>query len=144
MPRPAIAKKLRRFVIQRAHGCCEYCLLHQDDAPDSHQIDHIIALRHKGSTKRHNLACACADCNRQKGTDFGTIDPRTGAVIFLFNPRRQKWPDHFRLDGARIIGLTPAGQATIELLRLNDDRRLLERELLIAAGCYPRPADGKN
>jgi hypothetical protein len=138
MPRPSIAKTLRRFVIQRAQGRCEYCLLHQDDAPDSHQVDHIIALRHKGQTKRHNLACACAECNRRKGTDFGTIDPATGAVIFLFNPRRQKWEDHFRLDGARIIGLTPTGQATVELLRMNDDDRLLERELLIAAGRYPR------
>lgn len=136
MPRPSIAKTLRRFVIQRAQCHCEYCLLHQDDAPDSHHIGHIIALRHQGGTKRNNLACA--ECNRHKGTDFGTIDPITGAVIFLFNPRRQKWTDHFRLDGARIIGLTPTGQVTVELLRLNDDDRLLERELLIAAGRYSR------
>lgn len=133
MPRPSISKTLRRFVIQRANSSCEYCLLHQEDSPDTHQIDHIIALRHKGKTRRDNLACACAECNRNKGTDFGTIDPATGVVILLFNPRKQKWQDHFRLEGTLLIGLTPTGRATIELLHLNDDQRLLERETLIAA-----------
>lgn len=137
MPRPSISKSLRRFVRQRAQNRCEYCLLHQDDSPDTHQIDHIIAVRHKGRTRRDNLACACAECNRNKGTDFGTIDSVTGAVIFLFNPRQQNWDDHFRLEGARIVGLSPTGIATIELLHLNADHRLLEREILIAANRYP-------
>lgn len=39
------------------------------------------------------------------------------------------------------MGLTPTGKATIELLHLNDDHRLLEREMLIAAGRYPRSAN---
>lgn len=137
MPRPKISARLRHLVLTRAHQCCEYCLLHQDDSPDTHQIDHIIALRHKGRTHRNNLACACAECNRNKGTDFGTIDPDTREVIFLFNPRTQRWRDHFALEGARIIGLTPTGQATIDLLYLNSDVRLLEREMLIAEGHYP-------
>ena len=137
MPRPSISKTLRRFVIQRAQDCCEYCLLHQDDSPDTHQLDHLIAVRHKGKTNRENLACACTECNRNKGTDFGTIEQNTGQVIFLFNPRQQNWKDHFRFEGARIVGLTPTGNATIELLHLNDDHRLLEREMLIAADRYP-------
>lgn len=137
MPRPSISKSLRRFVLQTAQHCCEYCLLHQDDSPDTHQIDHVIAIRHKGKTRRENLACACAECNRNKGADFGTIDHVTGSVIFLFNPRRHKWADHFRLEGALIVGLTPTGNVTIELLHLNADHRLLEREMLIAADRYP-------
>lgn len=144
MPRPSISKPLRRFVIQRAHSRCEYCLLHQDDSPDTHQVDHIIAYRHKGKTRRDNLACACAECNRNKGTDFGTLDLTTGEVIFLFNPRQQKWKDHFQLAGPQIIGLTPTGKATIELLHLNDDHRLLEREMLMTAGRYPRTNDRNN
>lgn len=138
MPRPPISKPLRQFIAQRAKGRCEYCLLHQEDSTETHQIDHIIALRHKGKTRRDNLAYACAECNRNKGTDFGTVELRTGQVVFLFNPRQQNWNDHFRLAGARIVGLTATGKATIELLHLNDDHRLLEREMLIAANCYPR------
>ena len=40
--------------------------------------------------------------------------------------------------GGRIVGLTPTGLATIALLHLNDEDRLLEREVLIAEGRYPR------
>ena len=100
-------------------------------------IDHIIAVRHKGKANRENLAYACTECNRNKGADFGTIDHITGEVIFLFNPRQQNWKDHFRFEGARIVGVTPTGNATIELLHLNADHRLLEREMLIAADRYP-------
>jgi len=41
---------LRRVVIERAKGKCEYCLVHQDDTPFTHPIDHIIAIRHGGQT----------------------------------------------------------------------------------------------
>lgn len=138
MPRVYVPIWLRHLVVERANACCEYCLIHQDDAPDTHQMDHIIAFRHGGLTVSENLACACAICNHFKGTDFATIDPSSGAVMMLFNPRTQRWRDHFALNGARIIGLTPTGQATIELLHLNDDARLLERELLMADNRYPR------
>ena len=37
----------------------------------------------------------------------------------LFNPRQQKWHDHFAVNGARIVGLTPTGRVTIALLQLN-------------------------
>lgn len=84
MSRPYIPIALRRSVLKRARGRCEYCLVHQDDAPDTHQLDHIIAVRHGGRTVRGNLACACAVCNHFKGTDFATIDPATGAVVKLF------------------------------------------------------------
>ena len=138
MARIYIPNQLRKLVMARAGGRCEYCLIHQDDAPDTHQLDHIIAIRHGGQTTSKNLACACALCNHFKGTDFGTIDPASGVVRLLFNPRTQLWQDHFALRGASIVGLTPIGQATIELLHLNDDGRLLEREVLIAENRYPR------
>lgn len=138
MARIHIPNQLRRLVLARAGGRCEYCLIHQDDAPDTHQMDHIIALRHGGKTISENLACACSLCNHFKGTDFGTIDPASGAVRMLFNPRTQLWSEHFALRDILIVGLTPVGQATIELLHLNDDTRLLEREVLIAENRYPR------
>jgi 5-methylcytosine-specific restriction endonuclease McrA len=56
MPRPHIPKHLRRLVIKRAGGRCEYCLIHQDDKPETHPIDHVIALKHDGRTVKENLA----------------------------------------------------------------------------------------
>jgi hypothetical protein len=137
MPRHYIPRALRNRVIKRARRCCEYCLIHEGDSSESHQADHIIAVKHGGKTRSKNLACACAECNRYKGTDFATIDPVKGKVILLFNPRTQRWRDHFELRGAQIVGLTATGKATVELLRLNDDGRLLERETLMADGRYP-------
>jgi hypothetical protein len=74
-----------------------------------------------------------------KGADFAGIDPETGAIVCLFNPRTDHWPDHFVLQGAHILGLTPTGRVTVTLLGLNDEIRLLERELLSAEGRYPPP-----
>src|SRR5437660_6010285 len=80
---------------------------------------------------------ACAECNRFKGTDFAAIDQMTGATVPLFNPRIHRWSEHFDLNGARIAGVTVMGRVTVDLLRLNTDARLLERETLIAGGRYP-------
>ena len=139
MPRQHISPSLRLLVVERAHEYCEYCLLHQDDSPDTHHIDHVIAVKHGGQTVSENLAYACAECNLYKGTDFATIDPATGAIVPLFNPRTQAWHEHFEFNGAWITGLTVMGRVTIELLHLNGDARLLERETLIADGHYPPP-----
>jgi len=128
---------IRQFVVVRARGRCEYCLVHQDDRPEAHQLDHIIALKHDGQTIPENLALACAICNNNKGSDFATIDWATETIVPLFNPRRQQWSDHFRLEGVEIIGITSTGLATAKLLRLNEPDRLLFRQALLAAGLYP-------
>jgi hypothetical protein len=137
MARPHIPKQLRRLVIERARECCEYCLIPQ--LPDSarHQIDHLISLKHGGLTVIENLALACLYCNLLKGSDIAAFDPVQNIIVPLFNPRTQDWRDHFQLAGAYIIGLTPTGRATVELLRLNDDERLIDRQALIDAGLYP-------
>lgn len=137
MSRVYIPAELRHLVCERARWCCEYCLLHQDDADAPHQFDHLIALKHDGRTVSENLALACQLCNRYKGSDLAAIDPLTGAPAWLFNPRQQKWHEHFELVGARIIGLTPAGRATVEVLRLNAPSRLIDRQSLLDVGRYP-------
>lgn len=132
-----IPEALRRQVRMRAKGCCEYCLLPDEDAFFPHEPDHIIAEKHGGSTTLENLAWACMFCNRYKGTDLASIDPLTGRLAALFNPRNQKWSRHFRLNDARIEPLTATARATERLLRLNDERRLEERQQLIEMGYYP-------
>jgi hypothetical protein len=56
----------------------------------------------------------------------------------LYNPRQQRWADHFQLEDAIIEPLTAEGVVTARLLRLNLDQRVAERRLLIAIGRYPR------
>ena len=132
-----IPAELRRLVIERASGHCEYCLIHQDVSIYSHEVDHIIALKHAGQTRADNLALSCLSCNRYKGSDLATIDPINDEIVPLFNPRRQVWDEHFLLNDARIEGITQIGQATSRLLKLNAPNRILERQVLINQRRYP-------
>lgn len=137
MIRPHIPTSLRHVVTARAKHQCEYCLVHEDDRPESHQIDHVIALKHGGQTTEENLALACALCNNQKGSDLATIDLETEKIVPLFNPRKDTWTDHFQLSEAEIVGISTVGQATVRLLRLNEPDRVLFRRLLIEINRYP-------
>ena len=137
MTRVHIPTELPRLIVKRARERCEYCLLHQDERPENHQVDHVIALKHRGQTNGENLALACALCNNAKGSDIASIDPATGEVVSLFNPRTQRWQAHFQLVGPEIVGLTPTGRATVAVMQLNDEQRLIDRQSLIGAGLYP-------
>lgn len=137
MPRIHIPAVLRRLVVERANGRCEYCLIHQDDVETAHHLDHIKPLKHGGLTISENLALACQLCNRYKGSDWAAADPLADALTPLFNPRTQAWHEHFQWQGIEIVGISRAGRATVELLRLNQAVRLLDRERLSAAGRYP-------
>jgi HNH endonuclease len=132
-----ISATLRQQVRERAAGRCEYCLIHDEDVFLPHEPDHVVATKHGGATVLDNLAWACRVCNRYKGTDLASLDPATGRVIMLFNPRGQRWNRHFRHNGTRIEPLTACARATVRLLRLNDPRRILERATVIALGRYP-------
>lgn len=100
------------------------------------EMEHIISEKHAGTTEEDNLALACPYCNRSKGTDLGSIDPETGQLTPFFNPRTQIWNDHFRLDGAEIVPLTPEGRVTVAILQFNHPERVEERQQLIGAGVY--------
>jgi hypothetical protein len=133
----SLPEALRRAVVIRAQGCCEYCLLSQDDAFLAHEVDHVIAEKHRGVTAPDNLCLSCFDCNRHKGSDIASVDPETGALTPLFDPRRNRWIDHFRLEGPRIVPRTAMGRVTEYLLRLNSDEQIMKRAALIALGRYP-------
>jgi hypothetical protein len=136
MTQTYIPTALRQFVQERADRRCEYCLYPQDVSFLSFEVEHIIAEKHGGVTTADNVALSCPYCNRFKGTDLGSLDPETGQLTPFFNPRTQQWADHFRLDGARIVPLTPEGRVTVAILRLNDPDRIMERRRLIQAGKY--------
>ena len=132
-----ISAALRREVRERARECCEYCLIAESELVFPHEPDHLIARKHGGRTVSENLALACYDCNRFKGADIASIDVVTGALVGLFNPRTQRWSDHFRLEGGHIVPLTTTGRVTETILRLNLPVRVQIRERLAALGKYP-------
>jgi len=123
-----IPESLRREIVERAGDRCEYCQLPASLSFYPHEVDHIIALKHGGTTVVDNLALACWRCNRYKGSDLGSFDPQTGEHCFLFNPRSQVWDEHFTLQDAQIIGETPEGRTTAHLLKFNTPARITERQ----------------
>lgn len=132
-----ISASLRQLVTQRAYGTCEYCRIHQSFSIYSHEVDHIIALKHGGQTTPENLVLACLPCNRHKGSDLTSLDPFTGEITPLFNPRTQTWSEHFQLNGGAIQGLTAIGRTTLFLLKMNEPSRLQLRQALASQGLYP-------
>jgi hypothetical protein len=131
-----ISAELRRLVAAQADGLCEYCLIAEEDTFFGCQVDHVISEKHGGETKADNLAWACVFCNRAKGSDVGSLDPPTGEFVRFFNPRTDKWSDHFRLAGNEIEGITATGRATARILGFNEPGRVLERAELIESGRY--------
>ena len=83
---------------------------------------------------------AGAWCNRQKGSDIAAIDPATGQLVRLLNPRTDRWSEHLLLVGGRIEWRTAIGEATVRLLKMNDQHRIEEREILRVNGKYPSSA----
>ena len=57
-------------------------------------------------------------------------NPKTGKVVVLFHPRRDRWSDHFEMRGHVIEPLTATGTVTVRLLRLNSEQRVAERRVL--------------
>lgn len=135
--RSYISDVLRGLVATRAGHLCEYCLIHEDDTFFGCEVDHVISVKHGGPTEADNLAYACVFCNRQKGSDIGSIVERAGNFVRFFNPRIDRWRDHFQLEGAVIQPQTDIGEVTARILDFNHSDRLLERQTLMASGRYP-------
>ncbi len=110
----------RQLVRDRAGLRCEYCQLPESLSPLARlQIEHIRPIKHGGTDDVENLALACIDCNLRKGPNLSGIDPETDAIEPLFHPRLQSWEEHFRLEGARIVGASGCGRATVAVMDFN-------------------------
>ena len=126
----------RRLVRRRAADRCEYCRLPQRAVDFTFHIEHVVARQHGGADDASNLALACDRCNLYKGPNLAAIDPDSGRVVRIFHPRTDAWDDHFEIAGAAIVGRTPAGRATVGLLRMNAVARLRLRAALRTAGDF--------
>jgi hypothetical protein len=127
--------ELEKLVWQRAKGRCEYCLFPADIAQLPFQIDHIISLKLHGSTVADNLALSCERCNSHKGPlAAGYLE---GKHVPLFNPRKERWSDHFEWDGPYLVGKTDIGKVTVDVLEINLPYRVTLRAALIEEGIFP-------
>ena len=124
----------RDLVRQRAGDRCEYCRLHQEHSGLRHHIEHITAKQYGGGDDAASLALACHLCNLHKGTNLTGIDPQTGQLSPIFHPRHDRWSDHFTFEGVRINGVSAVGRATIQVLNMNDARRLDLRSEVLKRG----------
>ena len=135
----SVPPALRQQVIAEAYQRCEYCQTQQRLIGMPLVIDHIIPRSLGGSQDRANLAASCYRCNEFKGPRMTAVDPLTGEQVALYNPRQQTWTEHFTWieTGTQIAGLTPAGRATVDSLKLNNDYVVASRRLWVAENWHP-------
>lgn len=134
-----IPATLRRKVAIAAKHRCGYCLTAQKISGAQMHIEHIVPLAHGGTSDEANLWLACAWCNSHKGDQTHAVDPETTQTRPLYNPRAQRWSDHFQWsdDGTQIIGLTPIGRTSVKALQLNNEFIVAARRFWVQAGWHP-------
>ena len=121
---------VRRLVTARAANRCEYCRIHANDTFVGLQVDHIISEKHGGRSDQSNLALCCAFCNRNKGSDLGSIIHPEPTLIRFYSPRRDTWEDHFEMRDYKIVPRTKIGVVTVQVFQFNVPERLEERRLI--------------
>lgn len=134
-----IPAKLRRLVLRRAAGRCEYCQLSQQGQEATFHIDHVFPVVAGGQTVAINLALACVSCSLRKSSRLTARDPQAGDEVMFFHPRQDQWSIHFQWQGIRLIGRTAVGRATIEALDMNRALILAIREEEAVLGRHPPP-----
>ena len=129
---------LQRRVRERAEHRCEYCRLLQAFQHATFHVDHIWPRSEAGPTTLENLALACVSCSLRKSDRTMALDPETGELVRLFNPRAEAWIDHFNVaNDFSLTGRTPTGRATITALRLNHALAVGIRAEEAQRGRYP-------
>jgi hypothetical protein len=136
---PRISKPLRQRVNEQAKRRCGYCLSSEAIVGAPMELDHIIPQSLGGLDEENNLWLACPLCNQHKADRIAALDPQTGNIVRLFNPRYENWNEHFAWsqDGERIIGETATGRATASALNLNRPSLALARRAWVQVGWHP-------
>ncbi len=139
MSRSTIPQRVRERVIEQAKRRCGYCQTQESVVGMPLEVDHIIPLAAGGSSEEDNLWLACPRCNVYKGDQTSAWDTEIGEPAPIFDPRRQRWEDHFvwQQGGLIIAGLTPTGRATVEALQMNNAFVVRSRRVWIIWGWHP-------
>jgi hypothetical protein len=130
----ALVRRVRRRVGQR----CEYCQLPQNFQEAVFHVDHIWPRYAGGLTHLDNLALACVTCSLRKGSRTQALDPQGKRKVRLFNPRIDRWLEHFAWTSLwRIRGKTARGRATVRALGMNRPAIVVLRQTLAIHGLWP-------
>lgn len=118
---------------------CSYCRASQDLIYAPLEIEHIVPVSLGGTDDEENYCLACRSCNNSKRARVQAVDPVSNQVVPLFNPRTDRWEEHFTWseDGTRIFGLTPCGRATALALQMNNRYSVLARGHWVKSGLHP-------
>jgi hypothetical protein len=111
--------------------------MHQALQGATFHVEHIVPRSRGGATNLDNLAWSCPGCNLRKSDRVEALDPQSGVIVPLFNPRTDRWSEHFRWQGYLLIGQTSVGRATESILELNHPRRVLIRQAEELFGLFP-------
>lgn len=133
--------EIQRQVFSRARNRCEYCQMHQSLQGATFHVEHVHPQALGGDSNTDNLALACPRCNLCKSTKIDAVDPVTGIVAPLFNPRSDTWANHFSWDGFQVSAASPIGRATIDALDLNHPRRITIRQAEANFALFPFDPD---
>ena len=114
-----ISIRRREEVVQRANGRCEYCQLSQLGQEATFHVDHIVPRSAGGESEVDNLALSCVSCSLRKSAKQFVVDPESEEKVAIFNPRTQRWTDHFVWVGETVVAKTAIGRATISALAMN-------------------------
>ena len=136
---PKITTLLKKTIVERAKGCCEYCHSQAKFPTQAFSVEHIKPQSKGGKTTQDNLALACQGCNNHKYNKTEIYDKLTDQLILLYHPRQQNWHEHFSWneDFTLIIGLTAIGRVTVEALQLNRQGLVNLRRVLYAMNEHP-------
>ncbi len=125
-------------VAARAGHQCEYCHAPEAVFNFRFEVEHIVPRIRQGEDADHNLALSCRACNVRKASSVDHADPLSRTVVPLYNPRRDEWNEHFRLDGdtGNLEGRTPVGRATITCLGMNSPTQQTAHQLWLRLGLF--------
>jgi len=126
-------------VAQRARHRCEYCHAPEVIFNFHFELEHVLPTSQQGTDDDSNLALSCRSYNLKKSDHQTGIDETTQTEVRLFNPRADRWEEHFRVDSdtGEILGITPVGRATVFRLDLNAPAQLQARQQWMRLKLYP-------
>jgi hypothetical protein len=139
---------IRQRIRQRASYLCEYCHSSEEASTSLFTLDHLMPQSLGGTDEQDNLALACHRCNGRRYNFIDGTDPETQTISPLFNPRQNRWSEHFTwsANGQKILALTSLGRATVDRLDVNDEHHddgsiQRARRLWIRGGWHPPAND---
>lgn len=83
-----IPAELRKQIRDLDRSRCCYCLTSEAISGIPMAFDHILPRSKGGDETLENLCLSCRPCNEFKSNAVDSLDPLTGEIAELFNPRK--------------------------------------------------------